>query len=414
MAGREAAIATIVGIIALVVGLAVGSQLAARTVTTTRTIVSTSVTTVPTTITSTIVTTKTLTVPTTVTSTVVTTKTATKTMIKTVTKTVTITAAKPPAKPISPGWPRVIIDALGRNVTIPRPPERVASLSPAITETLCVLHALDRLVAADKYSLSTPCVKQYIKKTNRTIVNLGGYWWTTLNLEKLVEAKPDLVIAEVGAHAKLLNKFEELHLPVIYVHGGSAKSITQVYQDILEIGYALGLENRAYRWVAAMRANITAVEKRLANATVRPVLIILWWSPQGVWVPGGDTFIADMVRVAKGKLVTGRLSGWQMISLEEMASMASKYASKGLVILYTGMSGATANQTLSTLKKMASTTVIKQMLDEGATLCGLYGEAPNYVLRPGPFIVKGVYLLAKLLHPKAMGGLPKGVVCLGR
>ena len=405
MAGREAAVAAVIGVVALVIGLAVGSQLAARTVT--KTVISPSVTTV--TRTSITTATSTTTLVTTVTA------TTTKTLVSTVTatKTVTITATRPPTKPRHLGWPRVIIDALGRNVTIPRPPERVASLSPAITETLCVLHALNRLVAADKYSLSTPCVKRYLEHANRTIINLGGYWWSTLNTEKLVKARPDLVIAEVGAHAKLLRKFEELHLPVIYVHGGSAKSINQVYQDILEIGYALGLENRAYRWVSQMRANITRLEERLAkaNATVRPVLVILWWSPQGVWVPGGDTFIADMVRVAGGFLVTGKLSGWQMISLEEMASMASKYASKGLVILYTGMAGATLNQTLSTLKKMASTSVVKDMLDKGAMLCGLYGETPNYVLRPGPFLYRGIRVIAGILHPKVFT-VSKGVVCL--
>ena len=401
MAGREAAIAAVIGVVALIIGLAIGSQLAARTIT--KTVVSPSVTTV----TQTSIVTTTTTLFSTITT------TATKTLVSTVTatKTVTITATRPPTRPVHLGWPRVIIDALGRNVTIPRPPERVASLSPAITETLCVLHALNRLVAADKYSLSTPCVKRYLAHTNRTIINLGGYWWSTLNIEKLVEARPDLVIAEVGAHAKLLRKFEELHLPVIYVHGGSAKSINQVYQDILEIGYALGLENRAYRWVSQMRANITRLEERLANATVRPVLVILWWSPQGVWVPGGDTFIADMVRAAKGLLVTGKLSGWQMISLEEMASMASKYASKGLVILYTGMAGATLNQTLSTLKKMASSSVIGDMLRKGAVLCGLYGETPNYVLRPGPFLFRGIRVIAGILHPKVFT-VSKGVVCL--
>ena len=403
MAGRGAAVAAVIGIVALVIGLAVGSQLAAHTVT--KTVVSPSITTV----------TKTATTVTTATLVSTVTTTATKTLVSTTTttKTVTITATSPPAKPGRLGWPRVIIDALGRNVTIPKPPERVASLSPAITETLCVLHALDRLVAADKYSLSTPCVERYLRHVNRTIINLGGYWWSTLNIEKLVEARPDLVIAEVGAHAKLLRKFEELRLPVIYVHGGSAKSITQVYQDILEIGYALGLENRAYSWVSQMRANITGLEERLANVTARPVLVILWWSPQGIWVPGGDTFIADMVRAAKGFLVTGKLSGWQSISLEEMAAMASKYASKGLVILYTGMAGATLNQTLATLRKMASTSVIGDMLEKGAVLCGLYGEDPNYVLRPGPFLFRGIRVIAGVLHPKLFG-MPKGVVCLRR
>ena len=395
MAGRGFVAAVVIGLVALVAGIAVGSQLAAKT--------------------STVTIVETLS-PTTVTKTITSTQTATVTSVLTVTKTstVTVTATRPPSHPARIGWPRVIIDAMGRNVTIPEPPARVASLSPAITETLCALNVLDRLVAADKYSLTrTRCLEAYLARVNKSIVNVGGYWWNTINTEKLVKSKPDLVIAEVGAHAKLLRKFEELHLPVIYVHGGSAKSITQVYQDILEIGYALGVENRAYQWVSRMKHNITLIEEKLAKVNETPVLIILWWSPEGAWVPGGDTFIADMVRVAKGRLLTSKFSGWQAISLEEMASLASNYASKGLVILYTGMAGATRNQTLSTLQKIAETSVVRELLDKGAKLCGLYGEAPNAVLRPGPFLVRGIRLIASILHPDVFN-VGEGVVCLER
>ncbi len=308
------------------------------------------------------------------------------------------------------GWPRTLIDALGRNVTIPEPPRRVASLSPAISEILCVVGGLDRLVAADKYSLSTPCVKRFIEEHHLNVTNLGGYWWSSLSIEKLVAVHPDLVLADAGAQAKLLPQFERLGLRVLYLHGGAAKGITQVYQDILEVGYALGLEAKAAKWVSEMRRNITLVAEKLRGVKPRPVLVILWWSPQGVWVPGGDTFLADMVREAGGVPVTGKYSGWQQLSLEQIAALASK--EKNLLILYTGMAGASREQVLKTLKQMASTSVVKSLLANGAVLCGLYGPAPNLVLRPGPFLAEGVQLLAKLIHPDRMGGLPHYAVCL--
>ncbi len=336
-----------------------------------------------------------------------TTVTVTSTAVRTVTVTATTTTTSVERVVVREGFPRFLVDALGRNVTIPEPPRRVASLSPAVTETLWALGALDRLVAVDHSSDYPPIIVEWRREGR--VVDVGGYWWSTINLEKLVEAKPDLVIAEVGAHAKLLDAFEKYGLNVLYVRGGAARSLEDVYTDVWMVGYALGLEKRAAAWIEAMRRNVTLVSERLREANVTPVdvLVVLWWSPQGVWSTGGGTFLADMVSRAGGRLVTSRYSGWVQLSLEELASY------KPGLILYTGMAGADRNQTLSVLREMAGSEPIRSMLESGARLCGLYGDAVNLVLRPGPRAAMGVQLLAAILHPDVFGGLPGGVVCLG-
>ncbi|MDE1950915.1 MAG: ABC transporter substrate-binding protein, partial [Burkholderiales bacterium] len=49
-------------------------------------------------------------------------------------------------------------DDLGREVRFDRPPQRVVTLLPSLTETVCALGACDRLVATDRYSDWPPSV----------------------------------------------------------------------------------------------------------------------------------------------------------------------------------------------------------------------------------------------------------------
>ncbi|AEM38570.1 periplasmic binding protein [Pyrolobus fumarii 1A] len=340
--------------------------------------------------------------------TVTATLTVTETNVETVTETLveTKTVVETQTLSVRKEFPRFLVDALGRNVTIPEPPKKLASLSPAITEMLWALGVLNKLVAVDHSSDYPPVVVTW-KKEGR-VVDVGGYWWTGISLEKLVSAEPDLVIAEVGAHAKLLAAFRDYGLRVVYVRGGSAKTLEDVYLDIWLVGYAVGAERNATRWIEAMKANVTLVEEKLAEANVTsvPVLVILWWSPQGIWVSGGDTFLADMVKRAGGYLVTSKYSGWQQLSLEQLAELRPQ------LILYTGMGG-DVNSTLQVLETIASSEPVKSMLEEGAKLCGLYGSATSIVLRPGPRAAMGVQLLASVIHPEVFGEPSYGVVCLG-
>ena len=71
-----------------------------------------------------------------------------------------------------------------QNIEITRPPQRVVSLLPSLTETVCALGACQRLVGVDRYS-NWPARVQALPR-------MGG--GIDPHIEAIVAARPDLVL----------------------------------------------------------------------------------------------------------------------------------------------------------------------------------------------------------------------------
>ena len=79
-------------------------------------------------------------------------------------------------------------DASGVAVDLARPPRRIVSLVPSITETLCALGLADALVGITVY-----CVEPHAIVSGKT--RIGGE--KNPDLEKIRRLEPDLVIANI-------------------------------------------------------------------------------------------------------------------------------------------------------------------------------------------------------------------------
>ncbi len=95
-----------------------------------------------------------------------------------------------------------ITDARGTQVTLPRAPQRIISLLPSLTETVCELGACDRLVGVDDYS-NWPAQL-------RTLPHVGGL--EDANVERIVALKPDVVL--LGTSSRVLGRLQALGIPV--------------------------------------------------------------------------------------------------------------------------------------------------------------------------------------------------------
>ena len=88
-------------------------------------------------------------------------------------------------------------------------PQRIISLVPSVTESVCVLGACKRLVGTDQFS-NTPSVVRALPK-------LGGL--DDAQVERIVSLKPDVVLATKSA--RVIERLESLGLKVVVLQSDS-------------------------------------------------------------------------------------------------------------------------------------------------------------------------------------------------
>ncbi|MCY0880339.1 MAG: ABC transporter substrate-binding protein, partial [Firmicutes bacterium] len=88
----------------------------------------------------------------------------------------------------------------------------------------------------------------------RGLRNIGPSY-PGINVEEVVAAKPDLVIATTGIDG--LSALRTFHIPVLVLE---PESIQGVYHDILLVGEATGRTAQAQRVIAHMKQQMTAIE----------------------------------------------------------------------------------------------------------------------------------------------------------
>lgn len=129
-----------------------------------------------------------------------------------------------------------VVDDRGRHITLPRAPQRIVSLLPSSTETVCALGACDRLVGVDRFSDWPAAV--------RTLPQVGDL--EDARLERIVALRPDLVLA--GAFARATDRLESLGIPVLVVEAHRLDDISRV---LAVIATALGTPAEGHRlWLS--------------------------------------------------------------------------------------------------------------------------------------------------------------------
>jgi iron complex transport system substrate-binding protein len=96
-----------------------------------------------------------------------------------------------------------VSDARGRLIKLVAPPQRIVSLMPSLTESVCALGACERLVGVDRYSNWPDAVRRLPK--------LGGL--EDAQIEAIVALRPDVVLAARSSRA--IGRLEALGLKVL-------------------------------------------------------------------------------------------------------------------------------------------------------------------------------------------------------
>ena len=308
-------------------------------------------------------------------------ETTTKTALSTTTATITQTLTKRV-------YEKKIVDAIGNIIEFSKPPSRVVSLSPSITEIICSLGFCDKLVGVDKYSNYPPKVLELVKEGKITVV--GGYW--NPDAEKILALKPDVVFANAGVanHIRLAEQLRSQGITVVFLRGDKAHDLEDIAADIMLVATILGNETRGKQLVLQIRSSIENVTATLASTnTTKPSTIVLLGTPKwGIWSAGGGTFIDYIVKTAGGVNVASKYHGWVMLSQEDLLTMNPSVA------IITAMA-----KPREVLSQWMNTTLAETASAKNGTICVVTGPADDALVRPGPRIADAVKIVAWILHP---------------
>jgi iron complex transport system substrate-binding protein len=268
------------------------------------------------------------------------------------------------------------VDDIGRTVQIVGIPQRIISLSPSNTEMVYALGLQDKLVGVTSYDNYPPDAK------NKPIVSD----YSTVDLEKIVNAKPDLVLADSIHEKDTIPALEKLDITVYTM---TPNNIDGILNEIKVLGRITGKTKESNDLVATMTSRIQAVADKTAKLTdsEKPrVLYVTWHDP--IWTAGSDTMIQYLITQAGGTNVASDLNGYATITIESVVQRNPQ-----IIIVMSSMG--TDNVSMDYIKtnpQFAATDAVKngQVYEVDADIFG----------RTSPRIVDGLEILAQLTHPE--------------
>jgi len=268
-------------------------------------------------------------------------------------------------------YPVRVQGAGDRATVLGSPPERIVALSPGPAEAVLTLGGGERLVGV-------PAGVEAEGNGARRVARATGQ----INLEAVIELKPDLVLASEDTDRLDLAVVERETEAPVYVQ--PANSVEQVERGIIGLGFLLGRAPAARALVGSIRTKVGSVESRLAG--VAPVSVFVD-TGFGITVPA-SSLLGDLVRRAKGKSVAGATPGPGPFPPRQLARANPD--------VYVTISG--SGVTLASLRRDPQTRQLR------AVRKGHVAVLPaELVTRPGPQVGEALETVARALHPNAFG-----------
>jgi iron complex transport system substrate-binding protein len=170
-----------------------------------------------------------------------------------------------------------VTDDRGRTITLAAPPQRVVSLLPSLSETVCELDQCHRLVGVDRYS-NFPAALQKLPQ-------LGG--GLDPNIEAVVAVRPDVVL--VAASSRAAERLEALGLKVVVLEPKTHADVQRVLRKVAQaLGQPVADADRVWRHIDA--AVSAAAQSLPASAKGARVYFEVNRAPYGA---GTTSFIGE-------------------------------------------------------------------------------------------------------------------------
>jgi iron complex transport system substrate-binding protein len=196
----------------------------------------------------------------------------------------------------------VVRDDSGRDVRFAHPAERVVTLLPSLTETVCALGACPRLVATDRYSDWPAEV--------RSLPKAGGL--DDVQVEEIVRLRPDVVL--VSLSQRITGRLQELGVQSVAL---DTQTFGHIAHSVVLIGQVLGLPERAAALNEEIDRGVLTLSETARAHRHGPGPTVYVEVDRAPYAAGADSFIGEMLaRLGARNIVTADLGPFPRLNPE--------------------------------------------------------------------------------------------------
>jgi iron complex transport system substrate-binding protein len=217
--------------------------------------------------------------------------------------------------PATPDLPmRTIIDQLGREVTFPVNPERVAALHHFGGKIVYALNRQHLLVEKSIYGMEAKALAAVDPAFAALPGLIQGHGY---NIEGLVSLAPQVIFSYASMDRSELAQFENAGIPVVAVRG---ETFEESFEAVRLMADVLECPEAGQTYITACNALLDEVAARLENNVDTPVPV-LFAGPRSVYsVATGNMLQTEILARAGARNVAQDLEGfWADVSPEQIA-----------------------------------------------------------------------------------------------
>ncbi len=265
-----------------------------------------------------------------------------------------------------------LIDDRGVSVTFALSPQRIVSLLPSLTESVCALEQCQRLVGVDRYS-------NYPASVRRLPVVGGGL---DPNIEAIVALKPDVVLLATSSRAS--QRLEALGIKVVALEPKSHADVRRVLKKIgalLEIPDAAGAD-RLWRIIdSSVSAAAQSLSPQAKNTRV------YFEVSRGPYAAGEASFIGETLsRLGVKNVIPAALGPFPRINPEFVVR-----ANPDLIMV--------GNRGMQDMVSYPGWSSIKAVREQRICVFGV--DESDVLVRPGPRMAEAARIMARCIADKA-------------
>lgn len=292
--------------------------------------------------------------------------------------------------------------------------QKIVSLLPSSTEIVCALGLEQNLVGithecdfpntiiekpqvtASRISHETMTSKEIDHAVRTQLDGHGSIY--DLDEQLLEQLEPDLILTQelcdvCAVNYEMVSKAARIHAAGAKIVSLEPTTIGEILENIETVGEVCGVPDTAAELVSTLRTRLESLRARSSKAETRPdVFMLEWLEPPfapGHWVP-------EQVEIAGGNCLLGEPG------MKSVTTTFNDVCESNPEVIALIPCGYYIDDILRQLKNTVFPEKLRRTRAfQNGNIWAL--DASSYFSRPGPRVIDGAEILAKIVHPEIFG-----------